>query len=50
MIPLTIEKLKIGVFDGPQIRKLMNDENFNSHMTPQEASAWQGFVDVVQNF
>ena len=33
---------------APQIRKLMND--FNRHMTAQEASVWQAFVDVVQNF
>ena len=47
---LTIEKLKAGIFVCPQIRKLVNDENLNSDMTPQEASAWQAFVDVVQTF
>ena len=30
---LTIEKLKSGIFDGPQIRKLINDQEFPSSMS-----------------
>ena len=33
---LTIEKLKAGIFDGPQIRKLMNDANSGNFMNPAE--------------
>ena len=47
---LSIEKLKAGIFDGPDIRNLMQDENFILSMDPLEADAWQGFVGVVQNF
>ena len=46
----TIEKLKAGIFDGPDIRKLMQDENFIFSMNLYEADAWWGFVGVVQNF
>ena len=47
---LTIEKLKAGNFDGPQIQKLMNDSNFCNCMTPAELSAWIAFRNVVQFF
>ena len=46
----TIEKLKAGIFDEPDIRKLMQDENFIFSMNLYEADAWWGFVGVVQNF
>ena len=47
---LTIEKLKAGICDGPQIRKLMNDSNFCNFMTPAELNAWMAFRNVVQFF
>ena len=47
---LRIEKLKAGIVDGRDIRKLMQDENFILSMNPLEADAWRGFVGVVQNF
>ena len=47
---LTIEKLKAGIFDGPQIRKLMNDSDFCNFMTPAELNAWMAFRSVVQFF
>ena len=47
---LTIEKLKAGVFNGPQIRKLMNDHEFPSSMSKEEFYAWDAFVKVVKNF
>ena len=28
-------KIKAGVFDGPQIQKLMNDEDFIGSMNPR---------------
>ena len=33
---LTTEKLKSGIFNGPQIRKLMNDHEFPSYMSKEE--------------
>ena len=47
---LTIEKIKAGIFDGPQIRRLMKDPNFIKSMTTIEARAWEGFVGVVTGF
>ena len=47
---LTIEKLKAGIFDGPQIRKLMNDANFCNFMNFAELSAWTAFANVVKFF
>ena len=47
---LSIEKIKAGVFDGPQIRALLRDEEFVKKMIDKEKAAWQCFVEVIQNF
>ena len=47
---LSLEKLKAGIFDGPQIRKLISDPNFTKNMTDVELSAWSSFVSLVKNF
>ena len=47
---LTIEKLKAGIFDGPQIRKLMNGSDFCNFMNPAELNAWMAFRNVVKFF
>ena len=47
---LTIEKLKAGIFDGPQVRKLMNDANFCNFINPAELSAWTALINVVKFF
>lgn len=47
---LSMEKLKAGIFDGPQIRTLMKDANFIKVMTAVEVEAWKGLVSVVENF
>lgn len=47
---LSREKLKAGIFDGPQIRKLIKDENFVSYMTETESAAWCSYVAVVKEF
>jgi hypothetical protein len=36
---LSEKKLKEGIFDGPQIRILMNDTNFQNSMTTVEKNA-----------
>ena len=47
---LSNEKLKQGVFDGPQIRQLIKDSEFVNSMTEPESIAWKSFVLVVKNF
>ena len=41
-------KLKEGIFDGPQIRKMLKDENFIKSMNKK--AAWISFKKVVENF
>ena len=41
---LSFEKLNAGIFDGPQIRKLINDSDFTKCMNDVEASAWCSYV------
>lgn len=47
---LSIEKTKAGVFDGPQIRTLVRDQEFVKKMTDKEKEAWVSFVEVIKNF
>ena len=47
---LSEEKLKAGIFDGPEIRKMINDPNFSGSMNMIEKEAWFAFVDVVKKF
>ncbi len=47
---LTIEKLKAGIFDSPQIRQLIRDPEFENSMNEVELEAWKAFVLVVKNF
>lgn len=47
---LSKEKIKAGIFIGPQIRKLMKDSKFLQSLNPQELEAWQSFVLVSTNF
>src|ERR1043165_8831227 len=44
------KKLNAGIFDGPQIRKLINDSDFTKCMNDVEASAWCSYVLVTKNF
>ena len=46
---LSNEKLKAGIFDGPQIRKLLKDTNFVNSMNSVEAATWNTFTEVVKN-
>ena len=38
------------MFDGPQIRTLIRDDQFVAKMAALEKAAWVSFVAVVQNF
>ena len=42
--------MKAGIFDGPQIRKLLNDDKFTDSMNDREKAAWISFKEVVENF
>jgi len=39
-----------GIFDGPQICKLMMDGSFTDTMTEIEEDAWNAFKEVVKKF
>ena len=48
-LPWTDWKIKAGIFNDPQIRKLIKDPNFTKSMNSVENSAWNSFVIVVKN-
>lgn len=43
-------KLKEGIFDGPQIRTLMKDDQFTTTMNNVEKEAWLSFKSVTEKF
>ena len=43
-------KLKVGIFVGPEIRKLMIDDGFQKQLSTLKFAAWEGFKLVVNNF
>lgn len=47
---ISAEKLKAGIFDGPQIRQLVKDPEFVNSMSPVESRAWKSFVQVITKF
>ena len=47
---LSDEKVKGGIFDGPDIRKMVRDTQFKDTMTDVERRAWNGFINVIKNF
>ena len=47
---LSMEKLKTGIFDGPQICKLMQDQTFTARMTVAGRDAWCSYVSMIQEF
>ena len=47
---ISIEKLKAGIFDGPQIREPMKDPMFDKALSKAELFAWQSLKLVVTNF
>nr|CAI5835337.1 unnamed protein product [Callosobruchus analis] len=50
MPQLSTEKLKAGIFDGPQIRQLIKDPAFKNSMNEVEGEACTSFVAVVEKF
>jgi len=47
---VSLEKLKAGIFDGPQIRELMKDSTFDDALSATELSAWGSLKSVITNF
>ena len=47
---LSFEKIKAGVFNGPQIRALVRDQEFARKMNDKERTAWLSYVAVMANF
>ena len=47
---LSYEKIKAGIFDGPQIRALVRDQAFVQAINDKEKAAWLSFVNVMKNF
>ena len=48
--PVSLKKLKAGIFDGPQIRELMKDSTFDDALSATELSAWGSLKPVITNF
>ncbi|GBM36887.1 hypothetical protein AVEN_14878-1 [Araneus ventricosus] len=47
---LSAAKVKEGVFVGPDIRKLMEDEKYEACLANVEKEAWRSFKEVVKKF
>ncbi|KAK4873204.1 hypothetical protein RN001_015233 [Aquatica leii] len=45
---ISTEKLKAGIFDGPQIRQLIKDPQFTASMNEIESNAW--LENMLSNF
>ena len=45
-----MEKLKAGIFDGPQMRQLIRDPEFENSINEVELEVWKAFALVVKNF
>ena len=43
-------KLKQGIFVGPEIRKLIKDEELKTKLNAKKLAAWEAFKLVEQNF
>lgn len=47
---LSIENMKQGIFNGPDIQNLIKDDNFVNSLNVTESYAWILFVVVVKIF
>ncbi|MGH0180896.1 UNVERIFIED_CONTAM: hypothetical protein FKN15_005291 [Acipenser sinensis] len=47
---LSEAKVKAGVFVGPQIKKILECNEFPKKLTSKEKAAWNSFVAVVRGF
>jgi hypothetical protein len=47
---LSRAKIREGIFDGPQISKLMMNDSFTDTMSEIEEDPWNAFKEVVKKF
>ena len=47
---VNLEKLKAGIFDGPQVRELMKDSTFDDTLSATELSAGGSLKSAITNF
>ena len=47
---ISMEKLKAGIFDGPQIREFIKDPMFDKALSKAEMSIWQSLKSAITNF
>lgn len=47
---ISYAKIKEGIFVGPQIRKLLSDDNFSQCLLDKEYAAWKSFKSIVDGF
>lgn len=47
---LSEAKIRGGIFTGPDVRKLLKDDDFEKKMTSKEKVAWQSFREVTKKF
>lgn len=47
---LSKEKIRQGVFNGPQIRELVTKDDFKPYLTRKEREAYEAFIAVAQGF
>ena len=43
-------KINAGILNGPQIRELNSDSNFDESMTNDEIQAWISWKSIIKNF
>ena len=46
----SMEKIKAGIFDGPQIRELIKDTSFDDALNPAELFSWFFLKSAIANF
>ena len=47
---VTMEKLKAGIFDCPQIRELIKNASVNDTLNSAELSSWLSLKSIIANF
>ena len=43
-------KIKEGIFVGPQIREVLNDDEFENNLNMLEQRAWNSFKTICKHF
>ena len=46
----SLEKIKAGIFDGPQIKELIKTTSFDDALNPAKLYAWFSIKSVIANF